>query len=114
MAQGVGSRISESRTGRHPSQIGLRVDLRAQTTRLACILISSLSRTNDLRVKRSQLHDSSNGSGALFGHSTHRSEKSWQRELAGGMRINVVLAVLAASWRNRRPERGRGMRRMRR
>ena len=31
-ALGAGPRILESRTGRHPSQIGLRVDLKAQTT----------------------------------------------------------------------------------
>ena len=62
------------KTGMHPSQIGFRVDFIAQTARLACILNSSLSRTNNLRVKRSQLHDSGHGSGALFGHSTHHSE----------------------------------------
>ena len=34
---------------------------------------------NDLRGKRSQVHDSGNGSGAFFGHSRHHSEKSMKR-----------------------------------
>ena len=36
------SLISESRTGRHPSQIVLRVDHKAQSTLHTCILDSSL------------------------------------------------------------------------
>ena len=35
---------------------------------------------NDLNVKRSQMHDSSNGSGAFRGHTTHHREKSKKRE----------------------------------
>ena len=41
-ALGAGPRISESRTGRRPSQIVFRVDHKTQTTRLARILNSSL------------------------------------------------------------------------
>ena len=41
-AQGAGPRISESRTGRHPSQIVLRVDHKAQTALHTCILDFSL------------------------------------------------------------------------
>ena len=79
-ALGAGPRILESRTGRRPSQIGLRVDHKAQTTLHTCILDSSLRRTNDLRGKRSQVHDSGNGSGAFFGHTTHHREKSKKRQ----------------------------------